>query len=120
MLNVSNTSDYIAPNYRLRSPSETVLKPDGDWVVVKPRLEKLKNNKEKQIKNLNAKHGELCWRFAWEVEGGRYVPYKGAVKLYEEAYEKHLANYPEKLDYLSNQASELYDNSTSNTINGKN
>jgi hypothetical protein len=122
MLNIShhNSSDYIAPNYRLTSPSETELKPEGDWSVVESRVDKLKKNREKQIKSLNAKHGELCWRFAWQVEEGKYIPYKGAVKLYEEAYEKHLVDHPEKLNYLSNNARELYDNNPSNVSSGHN
>ena len=109
---------YIPENFRLKGPGEQ--EGTADWRVVDKNVPQLGKDRNRVVRDLNKKFGFLTWRFAWEVGNGKYVPFKEAVKIYEEGYEKHLKANPNKAEYLSVNAKDVFDNDQSNIISGKN
>ncbi len=109
---------YIPANFRLNAPQEKEGK--ADWRVVNEDVSQLGTRRNQVVRALSKEYGYLTWRFAWQVGDGKYVPYKEAVKIYEEGYEEHLKANPDKVQYLSETARDVFDNDESNVVSGNN
>jgi hypothetical protein len=117
-MNPSSKTYYIPANFRLTAPKNA--HGQEDWKVVKTDVPQMGTKRGEVIKDLNRDYGFLNWRFAWQIDNQKYVPFKEAVAIYEEAYENHLKANPNKIEYLITNASDVYDNDESNVRSGTN
>ncbi len=76
--------------------------------------------REKKIAKLNKELGNSTWRFAWDNGKGEYLGFDGATKHFEKSFEKYLNRHPDMIQYLSDNASEVYDIEPSDVESGKN
>ncbi|MBI3589813.1 MAG: hypothetical protein HY094_00320 [Candidatus Melainabacteria bacterium] len=108
------------PLFNYNSQIENIDKDaiDRAWIVIERQVGQFGSRKNQIIKELNKKYGYLAWRLAWQVNNEVYIPFEKAVKFYEEAYEKHLSDNPDKLTYLTNNAQDVYDSSFKNLDSG--
>lgn len=113
---------YIPANFRLYAPGEVIgsFESPGDWVSTTDHVGRLGTKRGEALLELNHAHGYLTWRFAWRISQTQYAPFRVAIGLYEKSYLEHLCSYPEKTQYLVDNAKDFYDNDESNTISGLN
>lgn len=69
------------------------------------------------IADFNRKYGPDNWRIAY-IWGERVIDREMAVQLYEDAYYLFFLANPEKLAWLINRASDVYDSAPSNVTSG--
>jgi hypothetical protein len=105
---------YIEPNFRLNAPEGT------QWKTLDTIVPRLGAKRPEVVEQLNKEHGELNWRFAWQIDEGKFVGFKDAVQLYESSYLEHLRMSPEKAEYLSKNASDVFDTTPNNSVSGDN
>lgn len=73
--------------------------------------------RDQRIADWNGKYGEGNWRQAWHVDG-QELDFLGICRHYEDAYVEYLKNHQDVLEELASEASEVYDDSPSNTGSG--
>jgi len=88
-----------------------------NWKVAEMPTKRLGDKRDEVITQIDDEYGEGNWRFAWK-HGANYLNFLEACAVYEKGYEEHFKEHPEKLDYLSKNASELYDTQESNVQSG--
>ena len=116
---MTSVKTYLLPaNFRLKSPNKD--QEQTDWKLTDREVPRLGNKRSQLIRDISKNLGHLTWRFAWQVGDNKYVTFKEAVKLYEEAYEKHLRDNPSKAEYLRDNARDVYDNDQKNIQSGSN
>jgi len=69
------------------------------------------------IQLLDSKHGINNWKIAYSW-GNKLVSRKFALQLYEDAYMNYFNRNPDVLDWLLNNASNVFDNSATNVDSG--
>jgi hypothetical protein len=113
---------YIPDCFRLYAPDEKLedTNASGDWRTTDEKVYPLGKKRGEAIKKLNQKYGYLTWRFAWQIHFNRCVPFRVAVGLYEKSYEEHLRANQDKVQYLVENASDVFDNDESNIVSGFN
>lgn len=113
---------YIPECFRLYAPGENLDSPSksGDWMDTGEEVQQLGVRRGEAIQKFNKKFGYLTWRFAWQVDLNRCVPFRLAVGLYEKSYEEHLIANPDKVLYLVENARDVFDNDESNIVSGSN
>lgn len=81
------------------------------------KVPRLGDHRNEFISKQDEKYGEGNWRFAWKY-GAQYLNFLEACQVYEDAFEVHFNQNPEKLQYLSANAKEIYDTNHSNINSG--
>lgn len=63
------------------------------------------------------RYGKGNWQMGWLV-GGKYLEYLEVCKLHEDAYFEYFKKRPELLEFLVDEASDVYDDDPSNVESG--
>jgi len=66
---------------------------------------------------LNTNYGSDNWKIAY-IWGNKLIEHQFALQLYEDAYMYYFQNNPDVLDWLLNNASNVFDNSVTNIKSG--
>lgn len=119
---VRANAKFLEAPFRISSP------PNSSWTTdTGTRVPRLGAKRSKIIEKLNLEKGENTWRFAWDLGSGEFGDFEKAISLYEDSYFKHLeeAKCPKdtskrKIDYLSEQASNVFDTTIKNAESGYN
>lgn len=85
--------------------------------IADEKIPRLSEHRHEIVQKYNNQYGENNWRFAWRY-GHNYLNFLEACAKYEEAFAQHFNEHPEKLGYLSKNASDLYDTNPSNIKSG--
>ena len=90
------------------------------WKTVIDDPGRLGSRREQKIAGYNQDFGQLTWRFAWDLGTNDFGNFLDAVPEYENAYSKYLTKNRGLLDYLSNNASQVYDIEPNDVLSGEN
>ena len=107
----------------MSSPIQTYFSLDNyrfntEGRVSKEIIPRLSKHKHTFVTLQDEKYGSGNWRFAWKY-GAQYLNFLEACQVYEAGFEKHFEQNPDKLKYLSDNASNVYDTNMSNIQSGK-
>jgi hypothetical protein len=118
---VKTEPKFLEAPFRISSP------PNSSWTTDPKTVPRLGAQRSKLIEKLNQDLGENTWRFAWDLGNGEFGNFEQAISLYEESYFEHLKeakcpkdNSKRKIDYLSEQASNVFDTTEKNENSGYN
>lgn len=77
----------------------------------------LGKHRDEKLKEWDALFGKGNWRLVW-IFGDTRLDFLGACRVYEDAYYEYLKKYPQILEALVVEASEVYDDEPSNVACG--
>ena len=94
------------------------FKDDGEqqWINFN-RPGNFHDEKKEILDEFDKQHGPRNWRVAWKL-GDKFITQAEAFQVYEDAYYEYLKKHPEIVEYLVNNASDVYDNALSNVESG--